>query len=143
MQNSFKNSLEPSKKIFDPIPVRTEDVTRKILDAAYKVHTALGPGLLESVYEACLIYELKSGGFKIDSQLSLPVVYEEIIVDSGLRLDILVENCVIVEIKAVENIIPLHKAQLLTYMKLTKTRLGLLINFNTIHLKDGITRLVN
>ena len=114
-----------------------------ILDAAFKVHTALGPGLLESVYEACLVYELKSSGLKLNTQLSLPVVYEGITVDSGLRLDLLVENCVIVEIKAAENIIPLYKAQLLTYMKLTKTRVGLLINFNTIHLRDGIKRLVN
>ena len=129
--------------IISPLPKHTEEIAKAIWDSAFQVHSTLGPGLLESVYGACLIYELKSGGFKIDSQLSLPVVYEEIIVDSGLRLDILVENCVIVEIKAVENIIPLYKAQLLTYMKLTKTRLGLLINFNTIHLKDGITRLVN
>jgi GxxExxY protein len=114
-----------------------------ILDAAFKVHTALGPGLLESVYETCLVYELKLNGLKVDNQLTLPVVYKGITVDSGLRLDLLVENCVIVEIKAVENIIPLYKAQLLTYMKLTKTRVGLLINFNIIHLRDGIKRLVN
>lgn len=132
-----------SKDIYDPIPLRTEEVIKKVLDAAFKIHSALGPGLLESVYETCLVNELKSSGLKVDSQLSLPVVYEGITVDSGLRLDLLVENCVIVEIKAVENIIPLYNAQLLTYMKLTKTRIGLLINFNTIHLRDGIKRLVN
>lgn len=114
-----------------------------VLDAAYKVHTALGPGLLESVYESCLVYELKSTGLKVDTQLSLPIIYKEIIVDSGFRLDLLVENCVIVEIKAVENMIPLYQAQLLTYLKLTKTRIGLLINFNTIHLRNGIRRMVN
>jgi GxxExxY protein len=131
------------KNSFPTIPVRIEEITKMILDAAFKVHTALGSGLLESVYEACLVYELKSSGLKLDTQLSLPVVYEGITVDSGLRLDLLVENCVIIEIKAVENIISLYKAQLLTYLKITKTRVGLLINFNTIHLRDGITRLVN
>jgi GxxExxY protein len=136
------NKSESLEKSFAPIPIRTEEITKMILDAAFKVHSALGPGLLESVYETCLVYELKSRGLKVDSQLILPVVYEGIKVDSGLRLDLLVENSVIVEIKAVENILPLYKAQLLTYMKLTNTRIGLLINFNTIHLKNGINRLV-
>jgi GxxExxY protein len=131
------------RKTFAPIPTRTDDVAKMILDAAFKVHTALGPGLLESIYETCLVYELKSIGLNVDNQLTLPVIYEGITIDSGLRLDLLVEYCVIVEIKAVENIIPLYNAQLLTYMKLTKTRVGLLINFNTIHLRDGIKRLVN
>jgi GxxExxY protein len=136
------NKSESLGSAFAPIPIRTEEVTKMILDASFKVHSALGPGLLESVYETCLVYELKSSGLKVDTQLILPVVYEGIKVDSGLRLDLLVENCVIVEIKAVENILPLYKAQLLTYMKLTKIRIGLLINFNTIHLKNGINRLV-
>ena len=114
-----------------------------ILDAAFKVHTALGPGLLESVYETCLIHELKSCGLKVENQISLPVAYGGINVDSGLRLDLLIETCVIVEIKAVESIISLYNAQLLTYLKLSKTRIGLLINFNTIHLRDGIKRLIN
>jgi GxxExxY protein len=138
--------MEPNhgskKTTFEPIPARTEEVTKIILDSAFKVHTALGPGLLESVYENCLNYELKSNGLLVENQVSLPVVYEGTIIESGLRLDLLVEKCVIVEIKAVENVIPLYKAQLLTYMKLTKIRLGLLINFNTIHLRDGINRLI-
>ena len=137
------NYRASTKSSFAPIPSRTEEVTKVILDAAFKVHTALGPGLLEFVYETCLVYELKSKGLKVDTQLSLPVIYEGITVDSGLRLDLMVENCVIVEIKAVENIIPLYNAQLLTYLKLTKTRIGLLLNFNTIHFRDGIKRLVN
>jgi GxxExxY protein len=137
------NKTTATKSSFPSVPARTEEVTKMILDAAFKVHTALGPGLLESVYETCLVYELKSGGLKVDTQLSLPVVYEGITVDSGLRLDLMVENCVIVELKAVENIIPLYKAQLLTYMKLSKTRIGLLLNFYTIHFRDGIKRLVN
>jgi len=135
--------LETSATAHNAIPTRTEEVTKLILDAAFKVHTALGPGLLESVYETCLIHELKSRSLKLESQVSLPVVYDDITVESGLRLDLLVENCVIVEVKAVQNIIPLYKAQLLTYMKLTNTRIGLLINFNTIHLRDGIKRFIN
>jgi GxxExxY protein len=115
---------------------------KKILDAAYKVHTALGPGLMESVYEACLSYELRDMGLVIQAQTELPVIYNDITIESGLRLDLLVEKCVIVEIKAVENIIPVHKAQLLTYLKLSGVRLGFLINFNVVHLKDGITRFV-
>src|SRR4030042_3191290 len=132
-----------SRKSFAPIPPRTEEVTKVILDAAFKVHSVLGPGLLESVYQTCLIYELKSHNLKVENQIFLPVIYEGITVDSGLRLDLLVENCVIVEIKAVENVIPLYQAQLLTYLKLTKTRIGLLINFNTIHLRNGVKRVVN
>jgi GxxExxY protein len=130
------------KKQYDPIPARTEEVAKIILDGAFKVHSVLGPGLQESVYETCLVHELKSKCIQIQNQLTLPITYEGIRVDSGLRLDLMVENCVIVEIKAVECIIPLYKAQLLTYMKLTKIRIGLLINFNTIHLRDGIERLI-
>jgi GxxExxY protein len=128
------------KKI--PIPARTEEVAKMVLDAAFRVHTTLGPGLLESMYETCLAYELKGMGVKFESQIALPIVYNEIVIESGLRLDLLVEKCVIIEIKAVETIIPIHKAQLLTYLKLANIRLGLLINFNVIHLRDGIIRLV-
>jgi GxxExxY protein len=128
------------KKI--PIPARTEEVAKMVLDAAFRVHTALGPGLLESIYETCLAYELKGMGVKFESQIALPIVYNEILIESGLRLDLLVEKCVIIEIKAVETIIPIHKAQLLTYLQLGNIRLGLLINFNVIHLRDGIIRLV-
>jgi len=131
------------KKTFVAIPPRTEEVTKIILDAAFKVHTALGPGLLESVYETCLAYELKMRGLKVESQISLPVVYEGITVDSGLRMDLMIEDSIVVEIKAVESVIPLYKAQLLTYLKLSGIRMGLLVNFNVIHLRDGITRLVN
>jgi GxxExxY protein len=135
-----KNTLR--NRQYATIPLRTEEVAKAIIDASYKVHTALGPGLLESVYETCLLYEMKLQDMNVVSQISLPLVYESITIDSGLRMDMMVENCVIVELKAVETIIPLHKAQLLTYLKLTKTRLGLLINFNVIHLRDGITRVV-
>ena len=131
-----------TKTHFAAIPPRTEKVTKKILDAAFKVHTSLGPGILESVYETYLTHEFKLNGLKVERQVSIPVIYEDITVDSGLRLDLLIEKCVIVEIKAVVKIIPLYKAQLLTYMKLTKMRIGLLLNFNTIYLRDGINRLV-
>ncbi len=127
---------------FQPIPPRTEEVAKFVLDAAFKVHTVLGPGLLESIYEACLIHELNLKLLKVESQVSLPVVYEGMMIDAGIRLDILVEKLVIVEVKAVDTIIPVIKAQLLTYLKLTDIRLGLLINFNVIHLRDGIIRLV-
>lgn len=126
-----------------PIPQKTEGIAKKILNGAFKVHTALGPGLLESVYETCLAHELNQLGIKFEAQTTLPVVYDGISIESGLRLDLYVEKCVIVEIKAVEIILPIHKAQLLTYLKLSGTRLGLLINFNVLHLRTGIIRLVN
>lgn len=128
---------------FQPISSRTEEVAKNVLDAAFKVHTVLGPGLLEFVYEACLIHELNMREIKVEGQVSIPIIYEGMKIDTGVRIDILVENSVIVEIKAVDNIIPVYKAQLLTYLKLSGIRLGLLINFNTLHLRDGISRLVN
>ena len=126
-----------------PIPSHTESIAKIILDSAYQVHTALGPGMLESVYEACLAYELGLRSIEVKSQITLPVVYKGINVDSGFRLDMLVDGCVIVEIKASEIINPVYCAQLLTYLKLAKIRLGLLINFNVVHLRDGIKRIIN
>jgi GxxExxY protein len=109
-----------------------------------KVHSALGPGLLESVYLACLVHELNQRGFRTAVQLPLPVIYDEVRLDLGFRLDILVENLVVVEIKAVDAISPIHQAQLLRYLKLSHKHLGLLINFfNVVHLKDGIRRMVS
>ena len=118
-------------------------ITGEIVDAAMKVHTALGPGLLESAYEACLVYELQSRGLRVRSQVELPIAYEGVKIDVGYRLDVLVEETVIVELKSVESIAPVHKAQLISYLKLSSTKVGLLINFNGERLKDGITRLVN
>jgi GxxExxY protein len=117
-------------------------VAREIVDAAFQVHSRLGPGLLESVYEVCLEYELKKRKLAVARQVSLPVKYDEIEVDAGLRLDLLVEDCVIVELKSVESLLPVHRAQILTYLKLTGLRLGLLINFNVGVIKDGIKRIV-
>ena len=118
-------------------------ITGQIVDAAIKVHTALGPGLLESAYQACLRFELSKRGLKVLSQVELPVVYDGVLIDAGYRIDLLVQDTVIVEIKSVEDIAPIHKAQLLSYLKLSNKQVGLLINFNVTRLKDGITRMVN
>jgi GxxExxY protein len=119
-----------------------EKIASVIVDAAIKVHTLLGPGLLESVYEACLTHELKTRKLKVSRQVILPIFYEGIEIESGLRLDLLVENLVIVELKAVEIILPVHEAQLLSYMRLSKKRIGFLLNFNVPLMRDGITRRV-
>lgn len=116
-------------------------ITREILDSAYKVHSALGPGLLESAYEACLAYELTKKGFKVELQKPLPLIYEEVKLDCGYRLDLLVEDKVIVELKTVDFFNDVHIAQVLTYLKLSEKHIGLLINFNVKSLKDGIKRL--
>lgn len=129
--------------MFEPIPAETERVVTQVMDGAFKVHRALGPGLLESVYEICLCHELAKQNISFQRQLSLPVVYDNVRLDAGLRLDLLVQDVVIVELKAVEKMNPLYEAQLLTYLKLTGKRIGLLINFNTAVLKDGFKRLVH
>ena len=131
-----------AKKDYDPIPDEVEKAGKAVLDAAYKIHTALGPGLLEAVYEACLAYEIKNNGLAVVTQPALPVVYRDVRVDAGLRPDMIVESCVIVELKVVEKMIPLYEAQLMTYLKLTGLRLGFLINFNVPHLVEGIKRIV-
>jgi len=115
----------------------------KIIGCAMKVHTALGPGLLESVYEKALEYELEKSGLEVKSQVALPFVYEDIKFDIGFRLDLLVEDTIIIELKSVENLADVHHKQLLTYLKLTDKKLGLLMNFNSISLKDSIVRIAN
>ena len=122
---------------------RLDKITGSIIGAAIEVHRALGPGLLESAYEACLVFELAEQGLKIERQKPLPVVYREVKLDCGYRLDILVENAVVVEIKVMDRLAPIHKAQLLSYLKLSGCKVGLLINFNVKVLKDGIVRVVN
>lgn len=119
------------------------ELSRIILDAAFRVHSALGPGLLESAYEACLTYELRAEGLSVLTQVPLPLVYREVTLDVGYRLDLLVEDLVIVEVKSIDALLAIHQAQLLSYLKLSDKRLGLLINFNVVRLKDGIKRLVN
>jgi GxxExxY protein len=124
-------------------PMELNDITGHIIDASMKVHTELGPGLLESAYEVCLAHELTKRGLKVVSQLALPVQYDGIELDAGYRIDLLVEDRVIVELKAVEKTTPLHEAQLLSYLKLSNKKIGLLINFNVVRLKDGIKRMAN
>jgi GxxExxY protein len=118
-------------------------ISGKIIENSVKVHRALGPGMLESAYEACLFYELCRAGLKVEKQVTLPILYEGVVIDAGYRIDLFVENEVIVELKAVEKLHPIHKAQLLSYLKLSDKRLGLLINFNVKLLKDGVERVVN
>lgn len=121
---------------------RLNKISYDIIGCAYKVHSALGPGLLESTYEACLAHELKKTNYKVEVQKALPVIYDEIKLEIGYRIDLLVENSVIVELKSVEAINDVHVAQILTYMKLSNTKLGLLINFNVKDLKKGINRYI-
>ena len=118
-------------------------ITEKIIGAAIEVHKELGPGLLESAYETCLIFELAERGFDVEQQKPLPVVYKGKRLDAGYRLDLMVEEQVIVEIKAVEELAPIHQAQLLSYLKLSGCKIGLLINFNVPVLKNGIKRVIN
>jgi GxxExxY protein len=120
-----------------------EEIARKIVDAAIKVHTALGPGLLESAYQKCVGYELKRDGLKVECEVVLPITYENIKIDAGYRIDMIVEGCVIVENKTVEKLMPIHEAQLLTYLKMKNYKLGFLLNWNVPRMKDGIKRMVN
>jgi GxxExxY protein len=123
--------------------VNENAIAREIVDAAFRIHTTLGPGLLESVYESVLSYELTRRGLHIARQQAIPVVYENVRIDEGFRADLIVEHKVIVEIKSVEALGHVHKKQLLTYLRLADKRLGLLINFNTALIKNGITRIAN
>ena len=128
--------------MFEPISERAEFLANQVVDASIAVHRELGPGLLESAYEACLCYELSTRNVPFQRQCALPVVYRGVRVDAGLRIDVLVDEAVVVELKSVDRMVPVYEAQMLTYLKLTGCRLGLLINFNVPKLKDGIRRLV-
>jgi GxxExxY protein len=128
--------------VFEPISHSTDEIARDIVDAAFRVHAALGPGLLESAYEVCLAHELTRRGRSVQAQLALPVGYEGIKLDAGYRIDLLVNGVVVVEVKSVEALAPIHDAQVLTYLRLSGRRLGFLINFNVARLKQGIKRLV-
>lgn len=118
------------------------DLTYKIIGCVYKVHSNLGPGLLESTYEVCLEHELLKIGLKVERQKALPVVYDELKLEAGYRIDLLVENQIILEIKSTDEITPIHKAQLMTYLKLSNLKLGLLLNFNVKDMKKGIKRII-
>jgi len=120
----------------------TEEVFKKVLDCSFLVHTALGPGLLESAYLECLYFELLNSGLKVEKQKPLPLIYKEVKLEAGYRIDLLVDDGIVVEIKSIESLGDIHMAQILTYLKLSNCRLGLLANFNVLHLKDGIRRVI-
>ena len=120
----------------------TNEITGDIINYGFKVHTALGPGLLESTYQACFAYELRKAGHEVEAEVALPVVYDGVKPEIGYRIDLLVDKRVIIEVKSVDVLAPIHEAQLLSYMKLSGKSVGLLMNFNVLHLKDGIKRLV-
>jgi GxxExxY protein len=120
-----------------------QETSHAVITAAMRVHSELGPGLLESTYTACLQYELVQAGFRSATQVGLPVVYRAVKLELGYRMDLLIEDLVVVEVKSVDAVAPVHQAQPLSYLKLSGTSLGLLINFNVVHLKDGIRRFVN
>ena len=122
---------------------RLDEISHRIIGAAIEVHRHLGPGLLESAYQSCLAFELKQLGLKVEEQKPLPVVYKQVKLDCGYRLDMVVEDEIIVEIKAIEKLLPIHDAQLLSYLRLTKKRVGLLMNFHVPVLKNGLKRIVN
>ncbi len=119
-----------------------ETIFKLVLNCSFKVHSELGPGLLESAYEECLFFELKQAGLKVEKQKAMPLIYHDIKLDAGYRIDIMVENQIIIELKAVESIADIHMAQILTYMKLADCKLGLLVNFNVKLLKNGIKRVI-
>lgn len=119
------------------------EISSKIIGACIEVHKQLGPGLLESSYEHCLVYELRNMGLEVRQQVALPIIYKEIKLDAGYRIDLIVQNKVIVEIKSVEILAPIHTAQILTYLKLKDLNLGLLVNFNSVKVIDGIKRVIN
>ena len=124
--------------------IRDENaISKMILDAAFRVHSAVGPGLLEKAYETCLAYELRQAGLEVKTQVALPLVYKELRIDIAYRLDLLVNDLVVIELKSVDALVAIHHAQLISYLKLSKKKLGLLINFNVVHLRDGIKRVVN
>jgi GxxExxY protein len=123
--------------------VTEEEIGHSIIGSAIKVHSVVGPGLLESAYETCLLYELDKQGLSVRRQVLIPIRYEELTIDNGYRIDLLVGDRVVVELKAIEGILPIHRGQLLSYLRLGGFRLGYLLNFNVAHLRDGIVRMVN
>jgi GxxExxY protein len=119
-----------------------EAIFKMILDCSFKVHSALGPGLLESAYTECLYFDLVQSGLKVEKQKALPLIYKDVHLETGYRIDLMVESCIVAEIKSVDALADIHMAQILTYLKLSDCRLGLLANFNVLHLKEGIKRVI-
>lgn len=126
-----------------PEGMELNGISSRILGAAFKVHTEIGPGVLESVYQSCMHHELKKAGLCVEAQVAVPVQYDGLQLESGYRIDLLVEDMVVVELKCVDGLLPIHKAQLLTYLKLANKPLGLLLNFNVVHMREGIKRILN
>jgi GxxExxY protein len=139
---SLNQNADSSKRIFHPISKELDDIGRLVVDAAFTVHKNLGPGLLEKVYEICFCYELEKRGLAYKRQVDIPVVYDNLVFNEGLRLDVIVENKVICELKAIETVNPVWEAQILSHLKLTGERLGYLINFNVVNIGNGIRRLI-
>lgn len=134
--------MENPNKTFKPLSIREEEIGRIIVDCAYRVHKALGPGLLEKVYEICFCHELRKAGLEVKRQTDILITYDGLVFEEGLRLDVLVEDLVICEIKAIDHVNPVWKAQVISHLKLTNKRLGYLINFHVEVIKDGIKRFV-
>ena len=124
------------------LDLATEDMAREVVDSCYRVHTQLGPGLLESAYEECLAYELRKRGVQVARQVVQPIEYDGVTIDAGYRMDLLVGGVIVMELKSVEKLLPVHEAQLITYLKLSKKNLGFLVNFNVALIKNGIRRRV-
>lgn len=133
---------DSTKETFAPLSSREEELATIIVDCAFKVHQGLGPGLLENIYELCFCHELTKQGLEFKRQVSVPIVYDGITFTDGLRLDVLVEGLIICELKAIETVAPVHRAQLISQLKLTGKRLGFLVNFNVSAIKSGITRVI-
>jgi GxxExxY protein len=135
--------IKEKRMNYTPVSQRMEELATAIVDSAFQVHSQLGPGLLESVYEICFCHELKKRGVEFRCQVDIPVEYDGIRFDAGFRIDMLVEDCIVCELKVVQELVPIHKAQRITYFKLTNNRLGFLINFNVTLIRDGISRIIN
>lgn len=135
-----QDTKAPSEIFRAPVPPHLDDVGRAIVDSAFRIHTTLGPGLLESVYEECLAYELRKRSISVKQQVLLSIIYEQLTIESAYRIDLVVADEVLVEVKSAETLLPVHQAQMLTYLKLSKKRLGYLINFNVPVIKAGIRR---
>ena len=142
MPQRHEGTKNKMKRVFRPLSEEEEMIATKIVDAAYAVHTKLGPGLLEKVYEVCFCHELTKRGLKYRRQIDLPIIYDDMVFNEGLRLDIFVEESVICELKAVDQVNPVWEAQILSHLKLTQKRLGFLINFNVSVIKNGIKRII-
>lgn len=136
-QRSHKGALRKTDNNMD-----TEKIFKRVLDCSFTVHSGLGPGLLESSYVECLAFEIEQAGLKVEKQKPLPLIYKSVKLEAGYRIDLLIENCIVIEVKSIDCLADVHLAQILTYLKLSGCRLGLLVNFNVEHLKEGIRRVV-